>query len=394
MATFLAGTTIGGVAAVLGSPKVLPATSLNAPGFAPYTYLVNDPTGVMKWSAGFESLVPSHNASNGFVYYTSTPTDTLEKFPYAITSGTSTVIGTETSLGVIPAGGGSSGHVGISSQTEGFLVGAPGTIRKFPFAIGPTPGAITTATGNSFSPPVGGNRPNTGHATSSDAFITTNEAPVGAIRKFPFAIAAPGVSTTVGTMAGPVVLTASAGISSSGHAWIVSGNQGPSQGGQAIQKFPFAIAPGGVATSQTLSIVGSPARAISLSGWNFPTKGIFLREKTIGDPAYPTAYVNELWSFPYEIGANESVVNLASSLADIKERVSSHSGATNGFATGGFALFGPGVPSPGVQYNLIEKFPYLVANNTAVTVGGLTYGGPASPLPTPVANKAWTGFQS
>lgn len=101
--------------------------------FAISSGTVTDTGGDLSDTRGSFSAV--HDTVNAFAAGGSTPVPggppatrtTILKFPFAISSGTST------SVGSIGSGGSSGHHRGANSSTDGFLIGD--TIHKFPFAI-------------------------------------------------------------------------------------------------------------------------------------------------------------------------------------------------------------------------------------------------------------------
>lgn len=194
------------------------------------------------------------NPGAGQLYYN------IDKFPFAISSGTATDVGNLTPI-LLDAGGHSSltdGHI-----SGGHLPFVPtpydvfNVTKKFPFAIS---GATVTTHGS-----LGARMKFHGAHTSADDGFTSGgygshpgapsfSNPVGTIYKFPFANSTPVSSTPIGTWPGGY----NQGTNSSTTTGFIYGYTGPST---VITSFPFAQT-SGAASSTGGSIGVSPGSTI------------------------------------------------------------------------------------------------------------------------------------
>lgn len=194
---------------------------------------LNNATGY--WNFGISS--PTHGFS-GAGY----PPDTsIEKWPFAISSGTATDVGNL--KGSIPQRGATGGS---QSTTHGYIIGglgAPGTTQtnhytRFPFSI--SSGEVSLVGNLTVNPTglfgtAGQSSATHGYVSGGQVAPSSAGAATNNIQKFPFAVATGG-TTNVGDMsAGSRALAC--GHSSAGHGYTSGGERSASN---VIDKFPFS----------------------------------------------------------------------------------------------------------------------------------------------------------
>ena len=169
--------------------------------------------------------------SGGYEQPPNITVDTIDKFPFTISSGTATDVG---SLSV-----GRQQLAGVSGVSDGFSVAglpqpSPGTrIDKWPFAI-----SSGTATNVGDVPVTGRDR--TGHNSRTDGFTAGGRGPTffTQIDKFPFSISS-GTATDVGDLS--AAKDNGAGASSITDGFVAGGRLSSGPRTTAIDKFPFSI---------------------------------------------------------------------------------------------------------------------------------------------------------
>ena len=187
----------------------------------------------------------------------------IQNYPFSISSGTATDVGSLTAA--------RSGHGGFSSSTNGIVAGGSvypntvSTIEKFPFFIS---GGTATSAGNLSS--ARGHTQGTS-STSSHGYATGGYAPPGnfystvqtTIDKYPFA--SEGTATDVGDLA--LETRSASGQSSGTHGYTTSGTSNFPSWPQPsasfvddIQKYPFSISSG---TAKIVGDIGTSRSGVS-----------------------------------------------------------------------------------------------------------------------------------
>lgn len=299
-------------------------------------------------------------SSFGFVSAT-TPDTTIEKFPFSISSGTSTDVGDFSNRSPAPkAPYGRTGQIGFSSSTDGFAAGGEypvpySGIDKFPFAIA---GGTSTVVANLLAPM---NHIRGQSQSSTDAFVSYDSPPAPAIQynsqieKFPFSISS-GTSTNVGYLTATGQGQASVS-SSSTDVFHVGGRDLVSLVETTIiVKYPFAIS--SVAATDTGGDLTSTR--YHNTGFSSSTDGF-----SFGGYA-PPGTVNDMEKFPFAISSGTASSVMSLSPLSYRMYTAASISSADGFASGGA---GPGFPSP--ASTSIDKFPFSITSGTATNVGSL-----------------------
>lgn len=219
----------------------------------------------------------------------------IDKYPFAITNGSSIDVGDLAS----PVMGAS----GFSSETDGYTSGTitspPYAIEKFPFAI--TSGTATTHTNNPTITHYSGSHSDTENGYISGGGYGSIPAPFDVyttIKKFPFAAGAS--VTSIGNLSEKKETHSHH--NSETHAYAAGGN-GPGPTAPltfSIDKFPFAI------TSGTASSVGTltPPSASRNRASNSSTTNGFISGQ--GTPPAGGGGLNTVHSFPFAITSGDA----------------------------------------------------------------------------------------
>jgi len=278
----------------------------------------------------------------------------IDKFPIAISSGTSTDTGGDLSVGRY----GLSGH---SSSDDGFNTGGYQTgfnystvMEKFPFAITSgtsTPiGNLTIA--SSFS---------SSHSSPTDGFTAGGDPSSGGIRieKFPFSQTS-GSATDVGDLSQQ--RRGLDGSSSTEEGFAMSGTFPSSTYFTTIDKFPFSISSGTATDVGDLNVgrefvFGNSSTTSGFSAGGFSSPGF-------GD-------ASEIDKFPFAISSGTATD--VGDLSETRGKGGAANSQTDGFCFG--SSNGPPTNEEG-----IDKYPFSISSGTATSVGTLgtpTYSYPA-----------------
>ena len=273
----------------------------------------------------------------------STRSNVIDKFPFAISSGTATDVGDLT-------GNSRAALTGNSSREDGFASGGfDGStqvrkIDKFPFSIS---NGTATDVGN-----LSGNKIEASPQSSpTDGFTSGGGASTifARIDKFPFSISS-GTATNIGD------LTQSryklSGQSSEIDGYASGGNSsGPSVSNQSmIDKFPFSISSGNATDVGDLSTVRQ-----QLAGHSSGTDGF-----TSGGTAPTTpSFITIIEKFPFAISSGTAVT--VGDLLNPRYTAIGQQNVTHGFTSGGLPTL----------YS-IEKFPFNISSGTSTDVGDLS----------------------
>ena len=311
---------------------------------------------------------PSYNplagSSFGFVSATN-PDTTIEKFPFSISSGTATDVGDFTNRSPAPkAPYGRAQAFCSSSSTDGFSAsGSYPTdytgIDKFPFAIA---GGTSTVVANLLNG-MGGIKGQSQSTTDAFTFETnTTTYPIAQnnsqIEKFPFSISS-GTSTNVGYLTNQLQGNASAS-SSSTDVFVVAGYNPPNiVTTTLITKFPFAIS-SAAATDTGGDLIGGRYQH---TGFSSSTDGFAFGGQ---DPAGP-GVGGDMEKFPFAISSGTAASVMSMSPLTYRYRVAASISSTDGFASAGGGPF----PMPPGLTKSIDKFPFSITSGTVTNVGSL-----------------------
>ena len=308
-------------------------------------------------------LIGTNNgfASGGYVPSFGHSWNDIEKFPIAISSGTATDVG---SLSAARIGAG-----GVSSQTDGFTVGGEGPsapptnapiIDKWPFAIS---SGTATNVGSIPAP----NAPSSSNSSPTHGFHTINQPSnnplAGTIQSFPYSISS-GSTTNVGSSP-PGKAADRSGHSSYTHGYI-SGGRGTQSGGDLnqIKVFPFAISSGSASQHGTLINKGGKRAGFSSETHGFT--GGYEGYPGPSSPPFdvPTTSYSDIEKFPFASGTP------VSDIGDLGPVGITHAAAISAGSNG---LSAGGVTNPGATavFTHIYKFPFAQTSGTATDVGDL-----------------------
>ena len=273
----------------------------------------------------------------------------IEKFPFSISSGTSTDI-----ADLIYARAYTSGQ---SSSDNGFNVGGqfygsgyPGPfftsfIEKFPFSISSGTG---TEVGSLITPRLRSE----GTSSPNNGFVTGGTTPsvaglVLAIDTFPFTISS-GTATDAGDLSIPMSATVEHASSDNG---FLSGSAAPTvepRGLSTIQKFPFVISGATGTDVGDLSIQKSAGYGQSSATDGFNSGGVSW------NPSSPTNFdhTTQIDKFPFSISSGTSTD--VGDLNLIMQLGSSQNSFVDGFMTGGAGQNGSPISD-------MQKFPFANA---------------------------------
>jgi hypothetical protein len=271
--------------------------------------------------------------------------NTIDKFPFSISAGTATNVG---SLSITR-----NSHAGHSSNIDGFVSGGSPdvlaiAIDKFPFSI--SSGTATDVGDLSIW-----HSEASQHSSYTDGFIGGgygNPFPtyLSSIDKFPFSISG-GTGTDVGDLSG--VKRQPSSQSSNTDAFASGGYTG-SVYLSTIDKFPFSIS-GGTATD-----VGD------LSGSQYQLSGVSSTDNGFSAGGNKSgSIVSTIDKFPFNISSGTATI--VGDLTTATTQLSGEASTTDGFMSGG------NVPSQTPTYTAtIDKFPFNISSGTATDVGDLT----------------------
>ena len=267
--------------------------------------------------------------------YTTTRVDDIEKFPFAISTGTSTNVGNLTSA--------RDQSRGASSATDGFAVGTTPTpfvnyIDKFPFAI--SSGTSSSHGRLSYTRFEGAVNPSPSYGFYSAGFDQTF-AITSDIQKFPYSSAV--TANSVGSL---VADKARQSDHESTVVAFIAGGLGAANYVSDIERFPFSISSG------TATNIGNLTET---KGWN---SGVSSETDGFSIGGYPQ--ISTIEKFPFSISGGT-----ATDVGDLTgtglEGTSAQSSTTDGFTAGGG--FAAGV-------TIIQKFPFAISSGTAADTGG------------------------
>ncbi len=267
----------------------------------PYAIPISDGQSIGALSVANTFGASHTDGTAGFVsggYQGSPPSQgsTIQKYPFAINGGTATDIGDLTYNG--------NGLSGFSSETDGYTSGDVGPptptydINKFPFAI--TSGTATVHTTNPSITHYSGSHSDTANGYISGGGYGSIPAPFDvytAIKKFPFAAGAS--VTSIGNLSEKKEQHSHHNSEIDGYA---AGGHGPSPHPLvfSIDKFPFSI------TSGTASSVGTltPSSASRARASNNSTTAGFM--SGLGSPPSGGGGLKVVHSFPFAISSGDA----------------------------------------------------------------------------------------
>ena len=269
--------------------------------------------------------------------YTTTSVDDIEKFPFSISTGTSTNVGNLTIA--------RDQLRGASSATDGFTAGGfspalPGVlaiIDKFPFAI--SSGTASSHGTLSYARTDGAVNPSPSYGFHSGGFSPTSYN-TRDIQKFPYSSAV--IANSVGSLVAGIARQSDH--ESTAMAFIAGGltNTYVSD----IEKFPFSISSGNATDVGDLT---------ETKGWN---SGVSSETDGFSIGGYPQ--ISTIEKFPFSISGT-TATDVGDLTGTGREGTSAQSSTTDGFTAGGG--FAAGV-------TIIQKFPFAISSGTAADTGG------------------------
>ncbi len=290
-------------------------------------------------------------------------TSIIEKYPFAISSGTATDTGGDLAAANRP------GRHSASSPTDGFVLGGDdGTIpktsqiEKFPFSIS---SGSATDVGDLNQARSGGS----GHQSTDAAFAAggsysySTESAI--IDKVPF-VQTSGTATNVGSLQ-------NAGYRHTGYSDPINQNGLVVSGSRdtptpyyltSIRKFPFAITSG--TTSDT---GGNLSKHIqNASNVQSTTTGFVAGGQTYSPPMPTPSPINDIHKFPFAIGSGT-----ATDIADLNLATRAYMAGSNS-PTAGFLAGGLSPPASPTNLSDIQKLPFAISSGTTSSTGDLTVG--------------------
>lgn len=256
--------------------------------------------------------------------------NSIEKFPFAITSGSATSTG-----GAVNNPTGKEYYSTASSQDFGYLAGGANLNPSSPG----TPAPLTNSTHLPFG-------------TYGPFFIDL-------IEKFPFSISS-GTATDVGET-GDNGRGSAVGAQNDSKGYIIGGNTpNPSNATDQIKSYPFAISSGGTTdTGEYLGVIASATSHGSLS------------EIFIASGVYSTSATNEtsgqettIGKFPYALPSNP-----ATNVGSLNDPHLWGGSISDTLTSVGILYGGLGYLYPITVVQTIEKFPFAISSGTASDVG-------------------------